>query len=95
MAHSCFDQIAITNEHLFESPYFSFTLPFRKTEDDGKGKKPELFLVKLSAKQVNSIKAQRHCCQINESSQKQSSTDRYFPKLLPLILKSRFPCALR
>jgi PAS domain S-box-containing protein len=33
------------NEHLFESPYFSFTLPFRKTEDDGKGKKPHLFVV--------------------------------------------------
>ncbi|WP_395947091.1 PAS domain-containing protein [Caedibacter taeniospiralis] len=33
------------NEHLFEGPYFSFTLPFRKTEDDGKGKKPHLFLV--------------------------------------------------
>jgi|LauGreDrversion4_2_1035121.scaffolds.fasta_scaffold90371_2 PAS domain S-box-containing protein len=33
------------NEHLFEGPYFSFTLPFRKTEDDGKGKKPHLFVV--------------------------------------------------
>ena len=32
------------NEHLFEGPYFSFTLPFCKTEDDGKGK-PHLFLV--------------------------------------------------
>jgi hypothetical protein len=33
------------NEHLFEGPYFSFTLPFRKTEDDGKGKKFKLTLV--------------------------------------------------